>query len=343
MSFQTTVTGGSVTFRLPSEPGISGVRLELDFPIEPTDPEFGRAERGWQLELPQPAVDRLEYQFTVRDGNGTRWQTDATNPRRVPNPFGDKSEVLFPGYRSPHWLTGPETGTLQPVPTGRGALTDAVPVTLWTPDGLSPLDPAPLLVVHDGSDMADRGSLLRWAGSAARTRPFRIALLDPVTGRRDDWYAAAPDYAHHLATVLLPALRSKVAVSGTVGLGASLGALAMLYAHRRHPGLLQGLVLQSGSYFCRELDPQESGYGSFEAICTAVTELLEGPAAGPCPVHMTCGLVEENRANNEAMAAALRSQGFALELRLVRDAHTMIGWRDAWSPGLEGVLDAVAR
>ena len=71
--------------------------------------------------------------------------------------------------------------------------------------------------------------------------------------------------------------------------------------------------------------------------------LQAGPAGRPVPVLITCGIVEENRANNEQMAAALRQLGYRVEIHLVPDAHTMIGWRDAWSPGLERLLDTVAR
>ena len=50
---------------------------------------------------------------------------------------------------------------------------------------------------------------------------------------------------------------------------------------------------------------------------------------------ITCGTIEENRFNNEAMAAALRRQHHPVTVRLVPDAHTMIGWRDAWFPALD--------
>ena len=192
--------------------------------------------------------------------------------------------------------------------------------------------------------MADRGGLLQWATSAIAggVRPFRIALLDPALGLRDLWYAADERYADHLAAVVVPAIEQQVPVLATVGLGASLGALSMLFLQRRHPGLLEALMLQSGSYFTAAHDPQESGYERFQHICSAVRALQAGPAEQPVPVLISCGIVEENRANNEQMAAALRDQGYRMEIHLVPDAHTMIGWRDAWSPGLDRLLETVA-
>ena len=322
---------------------VTGVRLELDFSVDPTDPEFRRASDGWTLHLPRPAVQRLEYQFTVRSGDDTRWIPDPGNPARVPNPFGDKSEILFPGYRPPRWLTTVDTGHLRPLTTARGELDEPVPTTLWSPAGLAADTGAPLLLAHDGSDLARRGGLLQWATAAIAggAAPFRIALLDPAGGHRDRWYAADERYADHLATVVLPQLEDEVPVRSTVGLGASLGALSMLFLQRRHPGLLDGLVLQSGSYFTAVLDPQESGYDRFAHICRAVQALHAGPAPQPVPVLITCGIVEENRANNEQMAAALRGQGYRVEMHLVPDAHTMVGWRDAWSPGVERLLGSV--
>jgi len=339
----TTVTSGGVDFHFPHAAGIRGVRLEVDWSLGRLDPQFRRVGDSWHLHLPRPAVDRMEYQFTVTTADGTGWATDPTNPATAENPFGDKSEVRFPEYRPPHWLDATLAGTLLELPTDSGALDCPVPTTLWSPDGLEPGDAAPLLLVNDGSDLADRGSLLRWATGAAQQLPFRVALVDPAPGLRDQWYAADPAYADHLASVVLPAVREKVTVDKVVGLGASLGALSILAAQRQNPELFDAMVLQSGSFFTAGLDPQESGYDRFAQVCAAVSRLVEGPAANQGPVLITCGAVEENRSNNEVMAKVLTAHGFAVEIRLVPDAHTMIGWRDAWSPGLGRVLRTVDR
>ena len=338
----TVVTSERVDFVVRDATGITGVRLETDWDLGPTDREFARHDDCWRLHLPRPAVDRFEYQFTVRSESGTAWMSDPDNPNTVPNPFGAKSEIRFPEYREPQWLSGAESGALQSIPVQQGALAAAVPVTVWAPDGLAADAVAPLLIAHDGTDMALRGSLLRWATGVAVDRPFRIALLDPAPGHRDDWYAASDSYADHFASVILPAITRAVAVGAIVGLGASLGALSMLTIHRRHPAVFSGLALQSGSFFTATLDPQESGYDRFRHICAAVGDIASGPPTRPVPVLMTCGTVEENRANNEHMARVLAAQGLTVDLRTGPDAHTMIGWRDAWSPGLERLLAAVS-
>ena len=57
------------------------------------------------------------------------------------------------------------------------------------------------------------------------------------------------------------AYRGAFAVAGPpVGLGASLGALALLHAQRRFPRTFAGLCLQSGSFFVPRFDRHESGF-----------------------------------------------------------------------------------
>ena len=85
----------------------------------------------------------------------------------------------------------------------------------------------------------------------------------------------------------------------------------------------------------------------FQQICAAVRFISIGPdlaAAGSpraVPVLITCGSIEENRFNNEAMAAALRRQHHPVTVRIVPDAHNMICWRDSWFPALDNLVGAL--
>ena len=56
------------------------------------------------------------------------------------------------------------------------------------------------------------------------------------------------------------------------------------------------------------------------------------------PVTMTCGLAEENLANNRQMATKLARQGYRAQLVEVPDAHNYVGWRDAFDPALTALL-----
>ena len=343
------VSADHVRFAVPDEHRrFSGLRLEIDR-ILTGSREFTWADGVWSLQIPRPDCWRLEYQLTTGTGTHSTWMCDPANPLRVPNPFGDKSELRFPRYRLPNWLLTPPDGPLLTIHTPKRELSQAVPVRLWSPPGLPAETGAPLLVAHDGSDMADRGSLLRWAAALSRVLPIRVGLLDPPVGLRDEWYAANPDYADHVAEVVIPALTGRVRTGAVIGLGASLGAVAMLTIERRHPGALGALALQSGSFFTHALDGQESSFPYFERICTAVAAIAAGPDRAPTggprpvPVLITCGGIEENLANNRAMAAALHRQGHPVTLREVPDAHTMIGWRDAWFPALDGLIGSLQR
>nr|WP_225953524.1 alpha/beta hydrolase-fold protein [Kibdelosporangium phytohabitans] len=197
----------------------------------------------------------------------------------------------------------------------------------------------PLLVANDGPEYDRLAGLTRFA--TWFDIPHRVALLQP--GDRDDEYSGNPEYVRTLARDLLPAVRDLVPVEKpVVGMGASLGGLAMLHAHRRRPSLFGGLFLQSGSFFDRRLDPQESGYSRFGRITRFVSGVVRGGGRGrPIPVTITCGLAEENLANNRQLAAALVALGYPTGLVEVPDAHNYVGWRDAFDPALADLLRAV--
>jgi enterochelin esterase-like enzyme len=168
--------------------------------------------------------------------------------------------------------------------------------------------------------------------AAGELPPHRVALLAPR--HRDEWYSGSARYARALATDVLPALNPV----DTVGLGASLGGLAMLHAHVRRP--FAGLFLQSGSFFVLRHDMQELGFPRFRRIVRVVRE-LHRDAGVPEPVTMTCGIAEENLANNRLMARALARQEFDVELHEVPDMHNYTGWRDALHPHLTRLLAKV--
>jgi enterochelin esterase-like enzyme len=210
------------------------------------------------------------------------------------------------------------------------ALGARVAVRLWTPDG-GERRPLPILLVHDGTEYARRAGLLRLL---PRLPAVRAALADPVD--REEHYAAAPRYTRALVRELLPALD---AGGPRVGLGASLGALALLHAHRTDPAALDALFLQSGSYFRRTTDPQERGFRRFARVDRFVRGVLEADgAARPIPVTITCARDEENIENNRAVAAALERQGYDVRVHEHHGGHAWAAWRRALVPHLEELL-----
>jgi enterochelin esterase family protein len=211
-----------------------------------------------------------------------------------------------------------------------------VQASIWSTPGHDPWARLPLLLVHDGPEYARRSALvplLARLAAAGEAPPLRAALLAPV-GDRMQTYGADAAYARALADEVLPALVSLAptprGAGGRAGLGCSLGALALLHAHRTHPGTFGGLFLQSGSYFQRRTDPQEARAPSFRRITRFVGSVLEAEAAPRrVPVVVTVGVDEENLANNRALHAALRRQGYRARLHEGPGGHDWPTWRRA--------------
>ena len=114
-----------------------------------------------------------------------------------------------------------------------------------------------------------------------------------------------------------------------VGVGASLGGLALLHAHRVEPARFAGLFLQSGSYFRRRTDPQEARFGRFARVDRFVGTVLRGAGGAPVPTTITVGLDEENYGNNAAVARRARRAGLSGELHAARGGHDWPTWRRA--------------
>jgi enterochelin esterase family protein len=203
--------------------------------------------------------------------------------------------------------------------------------------------PGPLLVVLDGPEYALRTSLLRLLDRLVREEgvaPHRVALVLPDD--RLETYSASAYFARALASRL-----DELTGRGRgrrVGLGSSLGALALLHAHRLEPRSFSGLFLQSGSFFRRRTDPQESGFGRFSRVDRFVGTVLNAKGrARAVPATITCGLDEENYVNNAAVARALAAQGYAVDFHAARGGHDWPTWRRALDAHLGALLRRVWR
>jgi enterochelin esterase-like enzyme len=302
-------------------------------------PRFEWAGGAWHLDLERPEVDRLEYLLGI-DGH---FRPDPGNPKRAPGPFGDKSVVEWPEYEAPEWLDSiADAGPIEALEIRSRRLVARVQVLLYsTPD--PPGAKAPLIVAHDGPEYAEYAALTRYLDVMSweeRIPPLRAALVQPVD--RNETYSASALYAGALVREVIPALAQHAPHGRRIGMGASLGALAMLHAHRRHPKAFDGLLLQSGSYFRQRWDKYESEFPRYRRITRFVGTVLNAERAErPIPVALTVGTAEENRANNEAVADALARQGYPAWLAQVRDAHTWTCWRDAFDPHLPALIEAV--
>ena len=318
--------------RLPDpDARYSAVRLTSDLPPR----ELTRHNGEWRLKLREPAVERLEYQLeVVHDDGATELLLDPDNPHRAPGAFGEKSVLLLPGYEPPRWLDAPVVeGQLISLTTPRRGL--GVDIDLWSPADADPREPLPLLVVHDGPEYDELAALTRFAAAkihAGELPRHRVALLAP--GERDEWYSASPRYTRALTQQALPALARHAPSHGPpAAMGASLGALALLYAERRHPGTFGALFLQSGSFFMPRHDAHESSFPHYHRIVGFVSETQRAGYRSPVPTVLTCGAAEENIHNNRELAETLGAP-----LHEVADTHNYTAWRDALDPHLTRLL-----
>lgn len=325
----TAVEDDAIVFRLGDpdhEHDQVKVWLDLVLPPDwPSDLAMTKVDGGWELRLPLPDLDCLEYLIDA----GGELAPDPGNPDQVAGAFGPHSWLAMPGYQPPAWLDEPA------VPGRRTSVAVGdIDVEIWEPDD----GPLPLLLVHDGAEMDAYGGVVHYA---ATRPPMRVALLSPGS-HRDERYAANPAYATALVEEVLPALLDAFETRGKpVLLGQSLGALAALHAGWLHPEAFAGLMLQSGSFFTPVLDPQESDYTRFDDVVGFVASLHEStgsPVDFP-PVAMTCGIAEENLANNRLLHHHLSDLGVPIIWGEARQGHTWMCWRDSLHPHLADLLE----
>lgn len=339
----------AVTFTVADpEHELVHVRLYQEITRPRNGPDFERDGDAWTLSFPRPRADRMEYlvQIAGSKGDGVVGP-DMSNPLTAPGPFGDKSVVQWPEYEAPQWLDEDAVAAAahEEVVDSR-ILKASLPVVMMTFGTVPADDKLPLLIVHDGPEF-DRysglGHFLSWAVESGRFKPLRAALLAPVN--RNETYSASAAYARSFAAEILPEL-TRVAPwpdgQSPVGMGASLGALAMLHIQRLHPDIFGGLLLQSGSFFKARLDEQESSFVRFQRITRFVGSVTAGrDTYRPIPVAITAGTAEENMHNNRALAEALDRQGYEVSWREHPDAHNWISWRDSFGPALMELLPSV--
>jgi enterochelin esterase-like enzyme len=129
-----------------------------------------------------------------------------------------------------------------------------------------------------------------------------------------------------------------------VGVGSSLGALALLHLHWTHPGPFVGLLLQSGSFFHEDIERFERDFARFAQVQRFVARVLAGRRPPQrIPVTMTCGLAEQNLGNNRPVAEALAAGGWDVRLVEHPGGHDWDAWRLSLREELPRLLRRVER
>ena len=161
----------------------------------------------------------------------------------------------------------------------RGETADALPVTVWSPEGTSRQDPLPLLLVQDGPEYDALASLTRYCAAliaSGELPAHRVALLEPV--QRNAWYSGSPQYLRTQMGAGLTRLRSDYGVDGPVAvMGASLGGLTALLAGLRAGGEVGAVFSQSGSFFQVVHDGRHESVAAFPHYRRIVQHVPGGP------------------------------------------------------------------
>lgn len=292
--------------------------------------EFTSRGGAWELAAPAPDVARFEYQLELIDAKGRReWIVDPANPKTASGPWGNKSVWEEPGYAPPEWVGAEPLGEAESVTIPSRILRAELPALSWAhPDATAE---SPMLIVHDGPEYAEHSALLSLLGQLP---PLRATLLGPVD--RNEIYSASARYTRALTEEILPALRP---APKRIGLGASLGALALFHAHRRHPESFDALFLQSGSFF-RRADSHERWFPRYQRIARFVGGVHRNRPERTIPIVLGCGTVEENLPANRALEESLRRHGYDARLHEFRDGHNWVAWRDSFHPHLLRLLQS---
>jgi enterochelin esterase family protein len=334
---------GALSFAAADDPQARPVRVWYHLRAFGDDPTFHRDGATWVARVPAPPVDRLEYLLVVRTPDGAESMVlDPANPARVTGVFGDHSLLELPGYRAPGWLSSTSAPwSAEPVSVRTEDAGLSVLGEVLTPPGHGATDALPLLVAHDGPELVRLArllDLLDWAATREPAVRCRVLALQPVD--RDRAYAASRQYTDALVDHALVEVRRRVPTTGPlVGLGASLGALALTYAAASHPGTFAGLMCQSGSFFLPRFDAHERRFSGYDRVVSVTADLHADPAqlAGVV-VRLTAGLGEENLDNNRALAERLAGQGVDAQIAEGRDGHSYTAWRDLLDPTLPRLL-----
>ena len=316
-----------------------GARAGGGAPAAPGRRSRGATARGGST-FPRPDVDRLEYLLgvdgTLRPGSGQ----PAARARPVRRQVGRRvAGVRAAGLARLDRRRRPRRGARASLPPARrtrarAALRDA---------GAARRGRA-------AARGARRPRVRRLRGAYALPRRDELGGAHPTAARGAD-PAGRPQRDVLGVRALCRRARARAAAARSrkraphgkrIGMGASLGALAMLHAHVRHPEVVRRPPAPVGQLLPPALRQARVGFPRYRRITRFVGTVFRGvDVARPIPVAITCGTAEENRANNEAVAEALIASGLSGWLARVRDAHNWTCWRDAFDPHLPALIEAV--
>jgi enterochelin esterase family protein len=329
------VEGTTVTFFWRGE--AESVRLRHFVYGLPSAQRFTRLEDTdlWWYELEVPRASRFEYKIEVqRDGRRSLLR-DPLNPRIAHDPFGSNSVCATAGYETPEWTfpdPDAQAGTLETVTVPSRLHGAPQRVVLYKPARLRPTRRYRLLVVFDGEDylrFAGLKSVLDNLIHRSELPPLMVALTQSPNRMLD--YAANPGHAAWVGGELLPWLEERLPLRGRPAdrclMGASLGAVAALYAAAAHPTLFGRLLLQSGSFAFSD-HGEAADHPRMAPVLDFINAWRAAPRRVAEKVFLSCGVYESLIYHNRSLVPRLTEADMEVRFTEARDGHNWEGWRD---------------
>jgi enterochelin esterase-like enzyme len=305
----------------------------------------------WSLTIELEWGARVEYQFEiVRDGQWWRFN-DPYNPRVARSPVGDASVCHGPGYEVPDWAvfrTDTDPGQLEELQPPSKAQRRDNRVTVYLPADFDPSARYPLLVVHDGGDYLDYGSMKLILNNLMHDKTLaKIIVAFTYPGERLLEYPDDPDHARWITCELLPLLERRfplvAAPAGRCLMGTSFGAVAALSTAVRFPGTYDSLLLQSGSFLYSDPAVWHGEGAYFGPVVRFIDHYRAHPVRAAERAFISCGAYEDLVKANRAMVPIFRSTGMKINYAESRDGHSWESWRDQLGPGLRWLFPGDAR
>jgi enterochelin esterase family protein len=296
----------------------------------------------WSLTIELEQKARVEYQFEiVRDGQWWRFN-DPYNPRVARSPLGDCSVCHAPGYTVPDWAmfrTETDPGSLAELEVHSQAQGRDNRVTVYRPAGFEPGSRYPLLIVHDGGDYLDYGSMKIVLDNLIHDKKLtKIIVAFTYPGERLTEYPNDPDHAGWITGELLPRLGKEfpllAAPKGRCLMGTSFGAVAALSTAVRFLGTYDLLLLQSGSFLYSDGAVWHGEGPCFDPVVRFVDHYRTHPVRAAERAFISCGAYEDLVEANRGMLPIFRSTGMKINYVESRDGHSWESWRDQLGAGL---------
>ena len=286
------------------------------------------------VELPDDVY--FEYGFVDQEGEIRR---DPENDRKAQNPwFPNVSALSGPDYEPDPYASlelARATGTLDRHRWESEILGQVRRASVYTPEGHS--GSLPTLIVQDGTAylrVARLPAILQALIEEGRAAPARLVLVEPVDRRAE--YGFNETYRRFVLDEVLPRVEDRYGEPDElIFMGASLGGLFSLTMALLHPGLVAGVVAQSGAFLGTPDEPE-----FYDNDRSWVLEQLADDASPGWRSYLEAGTIEWLTDVNRRVHAHLERADVAHAYAERNAGHNWVNWRNGLADALRFAVPA---